>query len=704
MSSSSSSNSSDDKDDDKAQQYLSLAARSKLLTSNLDEVPSPLTVSPYSSAPSSPRHSLCDQQGGSAANANAVRATVSAPSLLEVPHHIKLHKNYNASREDDPYEDVRARMEALSLRDKMKHVYHEEITTSTNAHTQQQIQDESSSSFTGHSESVVVSTSPHQDITIFAAITTYLGYVVLIVTGHIRDICANIFRKGRYFRSNKMMTNNNNNHHINNPYKDDQMMSSSNSTTTGNYPSDDFTKYAPLLKSWENFYTRRLYHRIQDCFNRPIASRPSANISVLERVSFDGNKTMSVLGKLSNLNDESRATSYQSGNHYNETSDGRVIRQCLNLGSYNYLGFADDWDITCREDVTKSLVSLPSSVGSSRLEFGTTSLHRKVEQIVSSFVGKEDTVVLNMGFNTNATIIPTLTSRGDLIVSDELNHTSIVNGARASGAAIRTFRHNDSSDLDSILREAIVYGQPRTRRQWNRILVVVEGIYSMEGEYCDLRNVVKVCKKYGAYVYLDEAHSIGAMGPTGRGCCEYTGVDPADVDVLMGTFTKSFGGMGGYVAADKRVIDELRRECAGSAYHNSLSPVVCQQIISSFQVIMGEDGTAIGKQKLDALRDNSNYFRMRLTDMGLHVLGNYDSPIMPVMLYNPTKIAAFSRECLKRGLAVVVVGFPAVPILMSRARFCISAGHTRDELDRALKELDEIADLLKLRYARTTFG
>jgi serine palmitoyltransferase len=119
---------------------------------------------------------------------------------------------------------------------------------------------------------------------------------------------------------------------------------------------------------------------------------------------------------------------------------------------------------------------------------------------------------------------------------------------------------------------------------------------------------------------------------------------------------------------------------------------------------MGRDGTTIGRQKLDALRDNSNYFRMRLTDMGLHVLGNYDSPIIPVMLYNPTKIAAFSRECLKRGLAVVVVGFPAVPILMSRARFCISAGHTRKQLDFALQEIEEVADVLKLRYHKSTFG
>lgn len=659
---------------DAKNQYLSPAAASTLASSAPfddgffkinDGVPASLATSPDSSAPSSPKGSVA----GDGDTNNAVTST----SLLDANNNDASHgKLSGSSQEEDPYADVRERMEALSSRDKMRHVYHEK----------------GSSSSAGASASDSIARSPHPDITIFAAMTTYLGYVVLIVAGHVRDVCAKIFQKGRYFRSNKMSGHS--------AQKEEQ--------PPGNYPSDDFTKYAPLLKSWENFYTRRLYHRIQDCFNRPIASRPSAIISVLERVSFDGNKTMSVLGQLSNLEDEKRATEYQSGEHYNETTDGRVVRKCLNLGSYNYLGFADDWDITCRKDVMGSLAALPSSVGSSRLEFGTTSLHRKVEEIVASFCGKEDAVVLNMGFNTNATIIPTLTSRGDLIVSDELNHTSIVNGARASGAAIRTFCHNDADDLEQILREAIVYGQPRTRRPWNRILVVVEGIYSMEGEYCDLRNVVTVCKKYGAYVYLDEAHSIGAMGPTGRGCCEYTGVDPADVDVLMGTFTKSFGGMGGYVAADRRVIDELRKECAGSAYHNSLSPVVCQQIISSFQVIMGDDGTNIGKQKLDGLRDNSNYFRMRLTEMGLHVLGNYDSPIMPVMLYNPTKIAAFSRECLKRGLAVVVVGFPAVPILMSRARFCISAGHTRVELDRALTELDEIADLLKLRYARSTFG
>jgi serine palmitoyltransferase len=275
---------------------------------------------------------------------------------------------------------------------------------------------------------------------------------------------------------------------------------------------------------------------------------------------------------------------YTSGSHFVKVSGDRVARACLNLGSYNYLGFADDWHSTCGKDVIASLKKLPVSASSSRTEFGTSSAHREVEKLVANFVGKEDAMALNMGFNTNATTIPALVTRGDLIISDFLNHTSIVNGARASGAAIRTFRHNDTEHLESILREAITMGRPRTRRPWGKILVIVEGIYSMEGEYCDLRNVVRVSKKYGAYVYLDEAHSIGAMGPTGRGCAEYCGVDTADIDIMMGTFTKSFGGMGGYIAGSKDVINFLRHVCAGSSYHNSLSPIVCQQIISSFKV------------------------------------------------------------------------------------------------------------------------
>jgi serine palmitoyltransferase len=614
-----------------------------------------------------------------------ILSTSSATSSLILSNHEE--ENDPFAFEDDPYADVRGLLEKLSRRDRHRYACNDDIYNHD---------DNIANDLQSREDEIHKQPSCHTvELPAFAAYTTYFGYAVLILCGHIRDLFAKILGQGRYLRD----------------------------TYNSPYASDDLRWYAPLLSSWENFYTRRLYHRIQDCFNRPIASNPGANILVLERVSTDGNKTMSLLGTLQDLDNDRQRSEYidpkvgnrekihlvEATNLYNdkngsENQSGRVGRACLNLGSYNYLGFADDWKLTCQGDVLNSLKDLPISNSSCRNEFGTTKLHREVEEVVARFLNKEDALALNMGFNTNCTTIPALTSRGDLLVSDELNHTSIVNGARASGAAIRIFRHNDTKHLEDILRQAIIMGRPRTRRPWNKIVVFVEGIYSMEGEYCDLTNVVRVCKKFGAYIYLDEAHSIGAMGPTGRGCAEYCGVDTDDIDIMMGTFTKSFGGMGGYIAGSKDVISFLRRRCAGSSCHNSLSPAVCQQVLSSFKVVMGEDGTTIGRKKIQALRDNSNYFRMSLEGMGLHVLGHYDSPIMPVMLYNPTKIAAFSRECYKRGLAVVVVGFPAVPILESRARFCISAGHTREQLDCALKEIEEVTDILKLRYATSTFG
>jgi serine palmitoyltransferase len=426
---------------------------------------------------------------------------------------------------EDPFADVRERLEELSALDRARFADH------TIAHKHQE-----------------------EGIPSFIAYTCYLAYAILIFIGHLRNAVSIVLHRGRYVRQGKT------------------------------FPSDNHKLFAPILKSWEHFYTRRLYHRIQDCFNRPIASNPGAHIHVLERVSDDGQKSMKVLESLESIPNLQQREEYSKGEYFVQEKDGRVSRNCLNLGSYNYLGFADDWHQTCAKSVKGCMNDFPVSSTSCRNEYGTTVLHRQVEKTIAEFCGKEDALCLNMGFNTNASTIPALVGRGDLLISDELNHTSIVNGARASGAAIRTFRHNDMEHLEEIIREAIVMGRPRTRRPWNKILVIVEGIYSMEGEYCDLRNVVRICKKYGAYVYLDEAHSIGAMGPTGRGLAEYAGVDTADIDIMMGTFTKSFGGMGGYIAASKDVISYLRRRCAGSSAHNSLSPVVCQQVITSFKV------------------------------------------------------------------------------------------------------------------------
>lgn len=464
----------------------------------------------------------------------------------------------------------------------------------------------------------------------FTALTTYFSYGLLFVFGHMRD----------FFRSF---------------FKSDQ------STPEG---------YAPLCRDFEDFYTRRLYHRIQDCFNRPIASAPDAWIDVTERASNDNNKTLFRTGK---------------------------THRCLNLGSYNYLGFASA-DEYCTPRVIESLKRFSPSTCSSRVDAGTTVLHKELEELVASFVGKPAAMVYGMGFATNSTTIPALIGKGGLIVSDSLNHSSIVAGARASGSRITVFQHNTPSHLEEVLREAIAEGQPRTHRPWKKIIVVVEGIYSMEGELCKLPEIVAVCKKYKAYIYLDEAHSIGAVGKTGRGICELLGVDTSDIDIMMGTFTKSFGSCGGYIAGSKDLIKYLKAVSPGHLYATAISPPAVQQVISAVKVILGEDGSNRGAQKLARIRENSNFFRAELKKMGCEVLGDHDSPVMPIMIYNPAKIPAFSRECFKRDIAMVTVAFPATPLLLARARICLSASHTKEDLMKALEVIREVGDMVQMKY------
>ena len=212
-------------------------------------------------------------------------------------------------------------------------------------------------------------------------------------------------------------------------------------------------------------------------------------------------------------------------------------RRCLNLGSYNYLGFGG-LNTHCTPLVVKAIMDHPITSGSPSAELGYSGPVAEVERVTAKFVGKDAAVVVGMGFATNSTVIPAICGAGDLIVSDALNHNSIVEGARLSGAKIKAFKHNCAGDLELILQDAVA-GEGSHSPRYNKIVVIVEGIYSMEGELCALKPIVEVCKLYGAYVWLDEAHSIGAVGPTGRGVCEELGVDPADVDVMMGTFTKS---------------------------------------------------------------------------------------------------------------------------------------------------------------------
>uniref|UniRef100_A0A8C7PR78 serine C-palmitoyltransferase n=1 Tax=Oncorhynchus mykiss TaxID=8022 RepID=A0A8C7PR78_ONCMY len=412
--------------------------------------------------------------------------------------------------------------------------------------------------------------------------------------------------------------------------------------------------FVPLYQDFENFYTRNLYMRIRDSWNRPICSVPGAKVDLVERVSPDYNWTFDYTGK--------------------------VVEGVINMGSYNYLGFAENTGY-CADASAEVTMKYGVGVASTRQEMGNLDRHEEMEELVAKFLGVESAMAFGMGFATNSMNIPALTGKGCLILSDELNHASLVLGARLSGSTIRVFKHNNMQSLEKMLRDAIVHGQPRTHRPWKKILILVEGIYSMEGSIVRLPEVIALKKRYRAYLYLDEAHSIGALGPGGRGVVDYFGLDPRDVDVMMGTFTKSFGAAGGYIGGRKELLEYLRSHSHSAVYAASMSPPVVEQIIASMKCIMGEDGTTLGRDRVQQLAENTLYFRRRLTEMGFIIYGNNDSPVVPMMLYMPAKIGAFGREMLKRNIGVVVVGFPATPIIESRARFCISAAHTKDMLD-----------------------
>ncbi|KAJ2723147.1 serine palmitoyltransferase component [Coemansia sp. Benny D115] len=470
----------------------------------------------------------------------------------------------------------------------------------------------------------------------FILVTTYLSYLMLIVFAHLRDFFGKIMHPEEYVQLREQ------------------------------------NGFAPMVSDFESLWTRRLYGRIRDCFNRPITGVAGGHVNLLERFSNDFNRSFEFTGR---------------------------VRNVLNLASYNYLGFAQS-EGPCADKVDQAMREHGLTQASTRSEAGRSTLLADTEDMVARFVGTDAAIIVSMGYATNALNIPALVGRGSLIISDELNHSSLVSGARLSGATIRVFRHNDTKSLEEQLRRSIAQGQPRTHRPWKKILVVVEGLYSMEGEFCRLPEIIELRRRYGFYLFVDEAHSIGALGKRGRGVCDHFGVDPHEVDVLMGTFTKSFGAAGGYIAGSRALIDHLRLHSHSAVYGEAMSVPVLAQVSSSMRMIMGEDREHAleGQQRLDQLAVNSRYFAKRLAQMGFMTMGDSGSPVIPLLLFSPAKIPAFSRECLKRNIAVVVVSYPATPIITGRVRFCISASHTRADLDYALEQISEIGDLLMLKF------
>lgn len=425
--------------------------------------------------------------------------------------------------------------------------------------------------------------------------------------------------------------------------------------------------FSPLHDEFSSFYTRNIYMRLRDRFNMPIQSVPGAKFQLMERKSEDFNWTYTFTGK---------------------------TMEAINLGSYNYLGFAENTG-KCAKLSEQTTDEMGCTLASPRAELGTTEKHLYLEQMWSTFLGTEASLTFGMGFATNSMNIPALVGKGSLILSDELNHTSLILGCRLSGAKILVYRHNDMNHLEEVLRRAIVTGQDRTFRPYKKIMIVVEGIYSMEGSVVDIKKVIELKKKYKAYLYLDEAHSIGALGSSGRGVVEHAGCDVNDVDVMMGTFTKSFGAAGGYISGKKGMINCLRHYSHAHKYACSMSPGVCEQIIQAIEGLQ----TGQGLERLVKLRRNSLYFRSKLKKLGFIVYGDDFSPVVPLLVFVVAKLALFGRMMEEAGIGVVIVGFPATPIESSRVRFCLSASHTIEQLDKVIQEIDRLGDMLILKHS-----
>ncbi|CAD0199623.1 unnamed protein product [Chrysodeixis includens] len=422
--------------------------------------------------------------------------------------------------------------------------------------------------------------------------------------------------------------------------------------------------YAPLYDPFETFFSRYVYRRVRHCFNRPICSAPGAELVLKERCTDDRNWTFRFTG---------------------------VEQRCINLGSYNYLGFAEGAGGSTQASVRAAVRRYGLAACSARAELGSSALHRELEETTARFLGVEAAMVVGMGFGTNTLGLPGLLGPGTLALSDQNNHASLILGLRVARAAVRVFRHNDVRHLEQLARAAIAEGR------WRNIVIVVEGVYSMEGSIVPLAAIVALKKRLGLQLYLDEAHSVGALGARGRGVTDLAGVNPHDVDVLMGTFTKSFGAAGGYIAGSARLVRWLRAHGHAHSYAHAMAPPVVQQILSAMRLL----DTPAGRHRVQALRENTHYFRTKLREMGVVTFGHEDSPVVPMLVYTFSKMAATVERLTARGVATVGVGFPATPLNKARIRFCLSASHSRAQLDACVAAVRDVADELGLRYSRT---
>jgi 8-amino-7-oxononanoate synthase len=354
-----------------------------------------------------------------------------------------------------------------------------------------------------------------------------------------------------------------------------------------------------------------------------------------------------------------------------EGSEGTVVtiagRQRIMLGSNNYLGLTHDPRVLARaEEVTRRY---GTGCTGSRFLNGTLDLHEKLENDLAALVGKETALVFSTGFFANLGAISTLVGRGDYVIIDKLDHASIVDGCRLAMGETLRFRHNDIDDLERVLTKA-------SHKPCGK-LVVVDGIFSMEGDLSNLPEIVPMAKRYNARVMVDEAHSVGVMGPTGAGAAEHFGLTD-DVDLIMGTFSKAFASIGGFVAGDAKVVSFIKHNARAFIFSAALPPYAVATVQACVDILKTEP------QLREQLWRNAAFMKNGIQALGFNT-GPCESPVIPVIVGPIERTFIFWKELLEEGVFTNPVVPPAVPENSCLIRTSVMASHTEELLTRALE-------------------
>jgi 8-amino-7-oxononanoate synthase len=372
-----------------------------------------------------------------------------------------------------------------------------------------------------------------------------------------------------------------------------------------------------------------------------------------------------------------------------ESEAGPVVRmegrERLMLGSNNYLGLTGDERV--KAAAREALERYGTALTGSRLLNGTIPLHRELEEEIVGWLGTEDALVFSTGYQANVGCLSGVLSASDTVIADSGDHASILDGCKLSGARLRPFRHNRLDKLEQMLERAAGDG--------GGVLVVVDGVYSMEGDVCDVGSVSELCRAHGARLMVDEAHGVGVLGATGTGACEVFGVDQ-EVDLRMGTFSKSLASCGGFIAGSAEVIDYLRITSRAFLFSAAAVPAAVGAALAAVRICRSPEGPELFARVLD----NARYLHSGLRDLGFRVVeptplpggGEVITPIVPIVIGDDVTTAQLWKALWDEGLYTNVALYPAVPPGGSLIRTSVMATHEREHLDRALEIFSRVKE------------